>query len=125
MTSNCEIRFADESSPEVTYEFRICGTAIPYTPAKISGPPEDCYPEEGGSVEDLDITLLSIANADGCFSPTTEQKTQIEAAFEKRIAEDQKFRDNLEYRLAEDALNRCQSDDRSDELYQRWKDGDR
>lgn len=25
----------------------------PYVPAKISGPPEDCYPAEGGCVTDL------------------------------------------------------------------------
>lgn len=25
----------------------------PYVPAKISGPPEDCYPAEGGCVDDL------------------------------------------------------------------------
>lgn len=41
------------------FEARACGIPCivavlcwePYVPAKISGPPEDCYPEEGGCGE--------------------------------------------------------------------------
>lgn len=29
----------------------------PYVPAKISGPPEHCHPEEGGELEDLKATV--------------------------------------------------------------------
>jgi hypothetical protein len=32
-----------------TVEVEYSGT--PYIPAYISGPPEDCYPEEGGEIE--------------------------------------------------------------------------
>jgi hypothetical protein len=29
------------------------GSMVPYVPAKISGPPENCYPAEGGYCEDV------------------------------------------------------------------------
>jgi hypothetical protein len=31
------------------------GVINPYFPAFIAGPPEDCYPEEGGDIEDLQV----------------------------------------------------------------------
>ena len=31
--------------------FEVTGNLTPYTPAFISGPPEDCYPAEGGTFE--------------------------------------------------------------------------
>ena len=32
-------------------EFEVEFSSTPYVPAKISGPPENCYPAEGGEVE--------------------------------------------------------------------------
>jgi len=31
-------------------------TVSPYDPGRRSGPPEDCYPPEGGEIEDLSIS---------------------------------------------------------------------
>lgn len=36
-------------------EFNVEFDASPYVPAKISGPPERCYPAEGGEVEICDV----------------------------------------------------------------------
>lgn len=33
--------------------FEVDVTYSPYVPAKITGPPEDCHPEEGGELEDM------------------------------------------------------------------------
>lgn len=48
---------------ELEIEVTVEGSYIPYTPAKINGPPEDCYPAEGGYAEDICayITLPSRA----------------------------------------------------------------
>lgn len=42
-------------------EFDVEFTAEPYIPAKISGPPENCYPAEGG---EIDIESISINGQD-------------------------------------------------------------
>lgn len=36
---------------EITITFRVKYSKTPLIPAKISGPPEDCYPAEGGEIE--------------------------------------------------------------------------
>jgi len=46
-----------EHKGERTLEFEF--DVAPVTPAKISGPPEDCYPEEGGECELQDVRCLS------------------------------------------------------------------
>ena len=46
-------------SPDHEFETRVCGIPCivrivhwePFTPAHVNGPPEDCYPAEGGSAE--------------------------------------------------------------------------
>lgn len=48
----------------------------PYVPGKISGPPEDCYPTEGGYVTDMLVTL-----DDGTDAPveiTADERKAIE-----------------------------------------------
>lgn len=37
---------------------RVEGTATPYEPGRTSGPPESCYPPEGGEVEIDTVWLL-------------------------------------------------------------------
>jgi hypothetical protein len=49
-------------------ELEIEGDYDPYIPAKISGPPEDCYPSEGGS---FTVTEIHILNEDGSRSGKT------------------------------------------------------
>lgn len=41
-----EIELSDDIAGEVTYEIDFEMAAAP-TPARLSGPPEDCYPAEG------------------------------------------------------------------------------
>jgi len=58
------------------FETRVCGIPCivrvtywePYLPAKISGPPENCYPEEGGCGE------WEILDARGRPAPWLEKK---------------------------------------------------
>lgn len=53
----------------------------PYVPAKISGPPEDCYPEEGGYVTDMRVTM-----DDGTDAPveiTDAEREKIERWIEQ------------------------------------------
>lgn len=48
----------------------------PYVPAKISGPPEDCYPAEGGWVTDL-----------FAFKPGTDEVVELTAAERDEVTE--------------------------------------
>jgi hypothetical protein len=46
----------------------------PIVPAKISGPPEDCYPEEGGEIE---IFSLKCEGHDATFMLESEILSQV------------------------------------------------
>ncbi len=37
-------------------EIEVTGTATPFVRGRYSGPPEKCYPDEGGEIEDLAAT---------------------------------------------------------------------
>ena len=39
------------------YDFEVEFEATPYEPASISGPPEYCYPAEGGDVDIISVCL--------------------------------------------------------------------
>ena len=62
ITFTTEIEFedlTDKADPDVTnfttetvLEIDITARLSPYVPAKINGPPEKCYPAEGGEIED-------------------------------------------------------------------------
>lgn len=38
-------------------EYEVSGHVSAIIPARLYGPPEDCYPAEGGEVEDITVTL--------------------------------------------------------------------
>lgn len=42
----------------IEFEWLLTGYFSDYVPAKVSGPPEDCYPEEGGELETWACELL-------------------------------------------------------------------
>lgn len=48
-----EFQRVDEEGDGYSLEATIRYDIEPYVPGKISGPPEDCYPPEGGCVTDL------------------------------------------------------------------------
>lgn len=50
-----EFRFDPEGVEEI--EVEVSANVSPVIPAKISGPPEDCYPEEGGEVGDIEAEV--------------------------------------------------------------------
>ena len=55
--------------------YRARGTVTPYDPGRCSGPPEDCYPPEGGEVE-IDSIIgpegLVIAPSDALVDAATQ-----------------------------------------------------
>lgn len=69
---------------EVEVEF----DATPYIPAQVSGPPECCYPEEGGEVELNAVNLLSstCAPLDLINHITSKQAAQIEQECLEHVA---------------------------------------
>lgn len=59
----------DGSETLVTVEF----TQTPFIPARISGPPEDCYPAEGGEV-DIQRAWTEADGWNAKYSDTEEEK---------------------------------------------------
>ena len=43
---------------DAEHEIEVGATITPFDPGVLSGPPEDCYPPEGGEVEDLEARIL-------------------------------------------------------------------
>ena len=73
----------------------------PYVPAKISGPPEDCYPAEGGCVDEL-----------VAFKPGTSEIVELTAEERKEV------RDWIELHHDHDADRRGDPD----AAYEAWRD---
>jgi hypothetical protein len=59
-------------------ELTVAYEIEPYVPARISGPPEDCYPAEGGYVEDMTVTVGGQP-----FEITDEERKEIEEHIER------------------------------------------
>ena len=56
-------------------DLEIDYSVTPYDPGCTYGPPEDCYPPEGGEIDDL-----AIFGPDGKeFTPTADELQKIEA----------------------------------------------
>jgi hypothetical protein len=59
MAVEIEYEIDNEETGETEFLY-IEGDGTPYVPAKLSGPPENCYPAEGG-----ETWIISILDADG------------------------------------------------------------
>ena len=85
--------------------FRAEGDYEPLVPARISGPPENCYPAEGGSA---DITALSVDGSDASFLLESDLADALaDAAYDacvEQVASDRE--DAQEDRAAERAYER-------------------
>lgn len=83
-TGDIDVSWEDEDNNR-TVELTVHGTISAYYPAKISGPPEDCYPAEGGELEDWEITVNEVTfyNDDGDELPVA-----ITDEIKKKIADD-------------------------------------
>jgi hypothetical protein len=72
-SANLTLTLDDDSEVELEVE----GYIEPLTPARISGPPEDCYPEEGGFAEISRVTVVDTGDA---FETTKEQDEALSEA---------------------------------------------
>jgi hypothetical protein len=71
---------------EVTLPLTIDFDYEPFVPAKISGPPEHCYPAEGGTVSINDVFLGTISIM--AFIPQAELEHIQQHILEMRCDED-------------------------------------
>src|SRR5277367_6613800 len=68
----------DRPQSEDELEIKVTGTATPFVRGRFSGPPELCYPDEGGDIVDVSATLN-----DKEFELTdAEEEKAIEALYE-------------------------------------------
>lgn len=72
-------------------ELTITGEAEPYIPAKIMGPPENCYSAEGGTASIIDVLYKpegsdSFENWPGTL--TSKEEEEIEEMLVSQAAED-------------------------------------
>jgi len=98
-----------QSTREITIwdvELKVEFEYSPIIPAKISGPPEDCHPEEGGELEVLDVFIDNWQVTDMLNFATMEAiKEKLQSMLGEIQAED------AENALAEQAeANRCDED---------------
>jgi hypothetical protein len=56
-----------------TATFEIEFTTSPYDPGNTCGPPENCYPPEGGEIEDRDVTLVKLEDENGNAVELTDE----------------------------------------------------
>ncbi len=89
---------------EVEFEFDY--SLSEFVPAQVSGPPENCYPAEGGGVEDLQATLAKIKfdMSDGKDGYTVTLKdNEADAFFQYLCAINGKYLETIEEQCREDA----------------------
>lgn len=85
-----------------------------FVPAKTDGPPDNCYPAEGGEVEITQVSLIEIHYAfmDGEEIPTPtltpELKAEIEAMFRKELDKGGRVSEQVDEKL----FKASQEDDR-------------
>ena len=82
-------------------EFEVEFSSTPYKPAKISGPPEQCYPAEGGEVEIESISIgdFEVSDVISDAARNTLQRMAEEAAYDcEADARDTALADSAEAR---------------------------
>lgn len=79
-----EVEFGVERGEEEVI-LTIRGNVSPYVPAKTWGPPENCYPAEGGEAE-IEVVLLNGKPWDGEL--TDEERERAEEALQEKAADD-------------------------------------
>lgn len=72
------------------FEFEVEFEATPYSAACISGPPEHCYPAEGGDVDIISIVLGDWEVTDILSEDILEK---IQAAVEAYVCSDEPMRE--------------------------------
>lgn len=83
--------------------FTIEADVSKYNPGRTYGPPELCYPPEGGEVDITGVRLTDVRYQSG--EMTDELKRMFEKACMRLINENDKLREKIEEELFEQATN--------------------
>jgi len=110
MKYNADItyEFADDND---LLKFSISGYVSPFIPARLGGLPEQCYPAEGGELEDYTVRLLggTLFSEQGSMEVTslspTHQKQLLER-FETLLETDHALYERVRNLMVEDANDR-------------------
>lgn len=76
----------------------------PFDPGCTYGPPENCYPPEGGDVEELTVTV-TLATTAGDAEAQPGLLTLLEAAIRAKVAEGGELAETLDERAREEAAD--------------------
>lgn len=68
MRTHYHTTYLDDDT-EISIEY----TQTPYDPGRTYGPPEDCYPPEGGEVEIEKVSIIAEDGSETPYIPTNEQ----------------------------------------------------
>lgn len=73
---NAEVEFEIElERGSQTVEYLVKAEVSPYDPGRTSGPPEKCYPPEGGEVEAKTVYWVETKKCHTCFGAGELKKT--------------------------------------------------
>ncbi len=67
----------------------------PYDPGCTYGPPENCYPPEGGEIEDLDV-VVEAANSSDCPNVSDAVLAELQAEVNRQIKDGGPLCDGIE-----------------------------
>lgn len=73
-THGKDINGCEDSCELTEKEYEVSGHVSAYDPGICSGPPDRCYPPEGGEVEDITVTLDGKDVDLDDFSPKDQEK---------------------------------------------------
>jgi hypothetical protein len=101
--SACIYRPIPDSDEDLEIEVTVEGSYVPFVPAKTYGPPEDCYPAEGGYCDDVfayvDLPPLpgSKKARRGYVSLTEDEVEQFSSQLSEVAMEDSRDYDDDDY----------------------------